>query len=164
MEKTEDALGMAELFRRYEKLVDQNSGVKAELRRAANPDDVLEKPAFYRLMQGRLVQDKDKKGWQRIAFFLPYVLGHKPGAEPLGRQLAHAKISEMRLFQVLRSDSPNDLIQLRRLVQQIEPRLNWIAFGETLFYWNKAKKQQIVQDFFIASASEEKTKPQGSPQ
>lgn len=161
MEKIEDALGMAELFRRYEKLVDQNSGVKAELRRAAEPEELLEKPAFYNLMQGRLVQGKDTKGWQRIAFFLPYIK-HKPNDEPLGRQLAKAKISEMRLFQVLRSDSPNDLIQLRRLVQQTEPSLDWKSFGETLFYWNKAKKQQLLQDYFIAVAPEDKTKPQGS--
>lgn len=164
MEKTEDALGMAELFRRYEKLKKQIGGLEAELRRAAEPEDVLEKPAFYQLMQGKLVQDKDKKGWQRIAFFLPYIVDHRPDAKSLGRQLGEAKINEIRLFQMLRSDSPNDLIQLRRLVQQIEPGLDWIAFGETLFYWNKAKKQQIVQDYFIASVPEEKTKPQGSPQ
>jgi CRISPR system Cascade subunit CasB len=119
---------------------------------------LLDKPSFYRLMAGKGTD----KAWQRVAFFLPYVIKDRPGAEALGRQLARAKISEMRLFQVLRSDYPNDLIQLRRLVQQVEPSLDWQAFGETLYYWNKSNKQRILQDFFLATTPEDKTKTQGS--
>ena len=162
MEKSKDALGLVELFGRYEKLVERNSGIKAELRRIAEPQELLDKPSFYRLMLGKS-GDKGWHSWLRVVFFLPYVK-HKPGADPLGRQLAKAKVSEMRLFQVLRSDFPNDLIQLRRLVQQVEPSLDWQAFGETLFYWNKFNKQRIMQDYFLSATPEEKSKPQGSPQ
>jgi len=160
MEKTQDALGLAELFQRYEKMVDRNSGVKAELRRVAEPQDLLDKPSFYRLMAGKGTGE----GWQQVVFFLPYVK-HKSGADSLGRLLAKAKISEMRLFQVLRSNAPNDLVQLRRLVQQIEPSLDWETFGKSLYWWTKSAspKQKILQDYFLATTPEDKTKTQGSP-
>lgn len=160
MEKSKDTLGLVELFGHYEKMVERNSGVKAELRRVAEPHELLEKPSFYRLMAGKGTGE----GWQHVAFFMPYVK-HKAGAESLGRQLSKAKISEMRLFQVLRSNSPNDLIQLRRLIQQIEPTLDWEVFGNSLYWWKQTNthKQKILQDYFLTSTPEEKSKPQGSP-
>jgi len=119
------------------------NGSKAELRRCASLDDVAMVPAFYRIFFG----ETDIRH-RRVAFFLPYVK-HAANRDSLGAQLAKSKISEQRLFQVLRSESPNDLIQLRRLVQQIEPQLDWAEFGKQLFYWNDAQKRRILEQFFI---------------
>lgn len=136
------------IAKRFERLT---PGQKAELRRVADPEDVAGIPAFYRLFPG-----ERSAPWKvRTAFLLPWA-PHQPGAEYLGRQLAKARVSENRIYQVVRSSYPNDLIQLRRLVQHIEPRLDWNVFGWTLRKWEKDKraKQEILEDFFIGSTAE----------
>lgn len=137
------SIDFREIAGRFEKM---GTGPKAELRRCSRPEDVAMVPAFYRLLPGI----KTNQQWQRLVYFLPFV---KPGGGSLGAELSKAKISERRLFQVLRSQSPNDLIQLRRLVQQAEPQLDWQQFGETLFFWSEEKKRRILEDFFMHQAS-----------
>ncbi|MBL1261211.1 MAG: type I-E CRISPR-associated protein Cse2/CasB [Thiotrichaceae bacterium] len=144
------------LYGHFDTLKKRVSGLEAEIKKAITPDALAEIPSFYRLMVGTGTH----AGWQRIAFFLPYVK-HKEGADSIGKQLAKGGVSEMRLFQVIRSDSPNDIIQLRRLVQQIEPALDWRSFGATIFYWDysnpekgidqKQNKRRILEDYFLAS-------------
>jgi len=144
-----------ELYQRYSQLEKQISGLKAELKRATSPDDLVEIPAFYRLMVGTGAH----KGWQRVAFFLPYVK-HQQGADSLGKQLANAGVSEMRLFQVVRSESPNDIIQLRRLVQQIKPTVDWKQLGSMLYYWdyNDRNKRNLLEDYFLNVGSNKSNK------
>ncbi len=134
-------IDFVEIAQRFKGL---SKGQKAELRRVAAPDDVTLIPAFYRLFPGI----KADMRWQRLAYFLPCT-HHAPGNLNLGGQLAKAGISEARLFQVIRSESPNDLIQLRRLVQQVEPVLDWQGFGATLFFWGKQNKQRLLEDYFM---------------
>jgi len=125
------------------------NGPRAELRRCAKPDDVAMVPAFYRLLPGI----KTNASWQRLVYFLPFVR-HQQGGDSLGAQLAKSGISEQRLFQVLRSESPNDLVQLRRLVQQADPALDWQQFGAILFFWNEDKKRRILEDFFMHQSAQ----------
>ena len=120
-------------------------GKQAELRRhARKPDDLGELPAYYALFHGI----RPSRQHQRVAFFLP-VCKHREGAPSIGEQLADRKISEMRIFQVIRSESPNDLIQLRRLCQHIEPEVDWRKFGEMLWYWGDKAKRQLLEDYFV---------------
>lgn len=130
---------------RFEKM---GNGPRAELRRCARPEDVAMVPAFYRLLPGI----KTDARWLRLIYFMPYVQ-HKQGGGSVGAALAKANVSEKRLFQVLRSQSPNDLVQLRRLIQQAEPALDWQQFGETLFFWSEEKKRRILEDFFMHQSS-----------
>jgi CRISPR system Cascade subunit CasB len=134
---------------RFERLT---RGQQAELRRVAKPDDVTGVPAFYRLFPGECTDPREKHRRERIAFLLPWAPKHTPSAESLGRQLAKGKVSETRVYQVVRANSPNDFIQLRRLVQHIEPRLDWAKFGETLYYWGDNAKRRLLEGFFIASS------------
>jgi len=137
------SLDFLEIARRFK---DFSNGSKAELRRCATPDDVAMVPAFYRLFFG----ETDARH-RRVAFFLPFA-NHASNSDSLGAQLGKGKISEQRLFQVLRSESPNDLIQLRRLVQQVEPQLDWTEFGKQLFYWNDDQKRHLLEHFFMNQA------------
>lgn len=132
-----------QIVQRYnEKL---SNGERAQLRRS-KLENIAEIPAFYRLFPNL----KTDKRYDRIAFFLPYVQ-HTDNKEALtlGAQLAK-KISEQRLFQVLRSTTPNDLTHLHRLVKQVEPTVNWNQFGETLFFWNKTQKRRLLEDYFLS--------------
>lgn len=137
-----------EIAGRFDKM---GTGPRAELRRCASPEDVAMVPSFYRLFPGI----KTDISWQRVAYFLPYVK-QSQGTASLGEQLAKEKISEKRLFQVVRSHSPNDLIQLRRLLQQVEPQMDWQEFGETLFFWNEEKKRSLLEDFFMHQSTKNK--------
>jgi CRISPR system Cascade subunit CasB len=121
------------------------NGPRADLRRIKSVEAVADLPAYYRWLQGT----PDSLNLRRVAFFMPYV-GHRLRAAPLGRQLALSqhRVSEMRLFQILRSEAPRDLEHLRRLAQQIKPHLDWAEFGKTLFYWREHSKRRILQDYF----------------
>ncbi len=150
MSKTNATPDFVALARRYAEL---GSGPRAELRRVAEPDDLKLVPAFYRLLPGI----QTDVGWRRVVFFLPFVR-HADGKLRLGQALKQAGISEMRLFQVLRSTGPNDLIQLRRLVQKTEPAVHWQRLGESLFYWNEDQKRRLVEDYFTpVPTTEEET-------
>jgi CRISPR system Cascade subunit CasB len=129
---------------------DLGAGPRAELRRVARPDDLALIPAFYRLLPG--IQTDAR--WQRIVFFLPFA-AHVEQGDSLGQALA-GKVKEERLFQVLRSNPPNDLIQLRRLVQQAEPRVHWQQMGKTLWFWGEISKRRLVEDYFSPASKTEK--------
>lgn len=135
--KTPDFLA---LYQRYQAL---KPGPQAELKRVMNPGDLIEVPAFYRVLQ----DNKAHKGMQRLLYCLPLVK-HQENGDSLGRALAKADINEKRLFMVIRSQEPNDLIQLRRLLKQANPTLDWQTTAKTLYYWNDQAKRQLLEDFF----------------
>jgi len=134
-----------------------DNGMKAQIRRIAEPDDLRDTPALYRLFN----QARPHDGWLRIVFLLPWCedCGDTKRATTLrfSRQLAEAKISELRLFQVARSHSPLDIIQLRRLAIMLKhPRVDWKSFGWLLYRaerdgsWSQKSKRQLIEDFYIA--------------
>lgn len=141
-----------ELHQRFWQTLD--NGQRAEIRRVSTLEDLETLPAFYHLMG--YFDPKEIKQWARVALFLPFVEKHSEKAKPLGKQLKEAKISEKRIFHIVRSTSPNDLIQLRRVTQQAKlSSINWETFGKSLFYWGDISKKRIVQNFFIKTKDEE---------
>ena len=132
------------LYERYEGL---SPGQKAELRRVAVPDDLRDIPSLYRLFPGQQISDN----WLRVIFLLPHCR-HRDSASSLGSQLAAAKVNEARLFQVVRAKDPIDLIQLRRLVFQVGPTVDWRQFGWTLLTWNKEKKRELLEHYFLSKS------------
>lgn len=121
------------------------TGARAELRRAAEPDDVALTPALYRLFPGQKPDDRHL----RLAFLLP-CCKHAAKSKSLGAQLAEANIAEARVLQVGRAHAPLDLVQLRRLLTHIEPIVDWSQFGRTIWYWNDRVKRQFIEDYYIA--------------
>jgi CRISPR system Cascade subunit CasB len=124
-------------------------GPRAELRRVGRPDELIEVPAFYRLFSGKARYEWEKQAYQRLIFCLPCIT-HTGDDLGLGKALAKGKgVSEKRLFQVVRSDSPNDMIQLRRILQMIEPVVNWPKAAKLLWYWNERSKRDLLEDYFV---------------
>lgn len=119
-------------------------GPKAELRRVTEPDDLVEVPAFYRLLNGQKGDYKMK----RVIYCLPAIKRNDPDMS-LGQALANAGVSEKRLFMVVRSESPNDIIQLRRLIKMVEPNVNWQECASLVYWWGKRNKQKLLEDFFF---------------
>lgn len=124
-------------------------GPRAELRRIRRPEELTEIPAFYRLFSGRGEQEWQKQAYRRLIFCIPYIK-HTSEGIGLGKALAKGKgISEKRLFQVIRSEAPNDMIQLRRILQMIEPTANWSMAANLLWYWNERSKRDLLEDYFL---------------
>jgi len=132
------------LRKRYE---DENfsNGARAELRRAAEPDNLSLIPALYRLFPGQRPGDRHL----RLAYLLP-CCPHAPNAKTLGSQLAAANIAEARVLQVVRSHAPLDMVQLRRLLSHIKSTVDWSIFGRMIWFWNDRAKRQLVEDFYMA--------------
>lgn len=139
--KTPDFLA---LYKRYQ---DLKPGPQSELKRVMNPNDLTEIPAFYRILQ----DNKDYKKMQRLLYCLP-LIKHQDHGDSLGRALAKADINEKRLFMVIRSLEPNDLIQLRRLLKQADkPTVDWLQMANALWWWDhpsQQSKRKILEDFF----------------
>lgn len=136
-----------ELYHAWEQL---RSGQKTELRRASRPCDLIETPAFYRIYSGRARQEWQKIAYQRLIFCLPYIR-HTDDVVGLGKALARSdKVREKRLFQVIRSEAPNDMIQLRRLLQMVDPKANWPRVAGLLWYWNERAKRDLLEDYFLS--------------
>jgi len=128
-------------------------GPKAELRRVGRPDELIGVPAFYRLCAGKGTTEWEKKAFERLVFCLPYIM-HVAGNVTLGAALAYIGkdgkgVSEKRLFQVIRSEAPNDMIQLRRILGMVKPKLNWPKAASQLWYWNERSKRDLLEDFFM---------------
>lgn len=134
-----------DLHQRYRRMAESDGNFRSQLgKRIGAPDELGMRPAFYKLFPGT----RPPSWAERVVFFLPFC-SHTEGAKPLGAQLASHGIRETRLFQVLNAANPNDLIQLRRLVQHIEPVVDWSEFGRLLYYWNDRAKRTLLEDFFI---------------
>ena len=139
----------------YEAWSHLSSGPKAELRRASAPADLLEIPAFYRLFSGRGNTEWEKQAYQRLIFCLPCIKQHTEKPVSLGAALARkndsarSAVSEKRLFQVIRSESPNDMIQLRRILKMVEPTVNWPLAARQLWFWNERSKRDLLESYFM---------------
>ncbi len=134
------------LYERFKKL---GKGPQAELRRVAAIERVADLPAYYRWLGGM----QPSQHLERIAFLMPFA-SHNAEAEPLGRQLFKKQVSEIRLFQMLRSEPPVDIEHLRRLLRYLqEPALNWQRFGRTMYFWESGSKRDILQQYFTADTT-----------
>lgn len=136
------------LYNDWDKL---SPGSKAELRRTAKPDKLIYLPAFYGLFSGRAQTDRDKYKLQRLIFCLPHV-EHVDKDVSLGKALALGQcVSEKRLFQVIRSEEPNDIIQLRRILMMFKPKIytNWEMTAKLLWDWTDWSKRKLLEDFFL---------------
>ncbi len=141
-----------ELYHAWERLA---PGPRAELRRISHPNNLLAIPAFYRLFSGRGTTEREKEAYQRLIFCLPCIKRHTDEKISLGKALGKARdggrprVSEMRLFQVVRSNAPNDMVQLRRILKMAEPIVNWQLAATQLWFWNQRSKRDLLEQYFL---------------
>ncbi|WNB74755.1 type I-E CRISPR-associated protein Cse2/CasB [Methylomonas koyamae] len=150
------------LYNEYQLL---SNGDKASIRRCVEPDDLLITPAFLRLISevmGRFNGTERANAAEffnhlsqiaRIVYVLPFA---KPSGNSLGAVFNKQEVSERRLFLVMRSEYPQDLIQLRRLCQQCKDAdMDGLKLANLLLYWGKDKatsegsKRQLMKDFYL---------------
>jgi CRISPR system Cascade subunit CasB len=141
-----------------------DNAATAQLRRVSEPDDLRDIPAFYRLVQNLGWREPhQQKTILRAVFCLSAgknIIKHaepddnNPSGISLGKALARSeKINERRIYQVLRNDWPQDMVQLRRLLAHAEPVLYWPSMVEQLRWWsheNNRSRRQLLEDFVLA--------------
>lgn len=133
-----------------------SNGQRAEIRRTSNIEDLELIPAVYHL--GYRPLERGHQGLLNVIYFLPYA-DNLETPQSLGKQLVNSRINETRVFQVIRSESPQDLYYLRRILQQVKPTVNWLDFGKMLYFWNgEYSKKQFLEDYFTAQNSDSKDK------
>jgi len=128
------------------------SGPKAEMRRVSEPDELLDIPAFYRLVESfgwnAELKPWEKVRWQRLVFLVNHI--EPKGEHSLGKTLAlSGKVNEKRLFQVVRANYPSDVIQLRRVLKQVEPSVDWFKMARQIWDWDKYRKRSLMEDFVL---------------
>jgi len=122
-------------------------GQRAEIRRARAPDDLAMIPGYYRILPEGCTPTRQ---WERVVFLLPHA-GHREGAGNIGQALAGANLSEMRVFQLVRSNSEALAMRhLRRLCRHVKATVDWEQFGRSLYFWGPRSRQEIAEDYFAA--------------
>jgi CRISPR type I-E-associated protein CasB/Cse2 len=139
-----------------------DNAASAQLRRVSEPDELKDIPAFYRLLQP-FGWPKNQHALLRMVFCLSAgknVIQHGdksekyPNGISLGKALADSgKINERRVYQLLRAEWPNDMVQLRRLLAHAEPKVYWPLLAEQLTWWNQRARRQLLEDFVLALPS-----------
>lgn len=138
-----------DLWERYQQL---ENGPKADIKRVSNPKELLSIGSFFRLCR----QEDNLLKYTNVVFILPW-LTHKRGVS-LGSVFysdQKHRISEARMIQMQRSDYPQDIVSLRRMIWQSvgrhgEQGVDWEFLGPQLFYWAENNKQKILQDYYIS--------------
>jgi|SRR6056297_411503 len=140
----------------YDDFTRLDSTRQSLLKRAIEPEDLLEKPAFYELYRKHLHQHEQRTGLLRLIFCLPYIQ-HQPDGKSLGAALAalgpdgRAKIGEKRIIQLSRiEDRAKAMVQLRRLLKHAQPILDWNKAGRSIWYWGKNSRRQLLEEYFLA--------------
>lgn len=144
-----------DLLKRYEAL---GNGAKADIKRVASPHDLRYLGTFFRLCES----EKNLSQLSRVVFILPW-LRHQEGKR-LGRlfnENPKNSVSEARVIQMMRSETPQDLICLRRMIWQVagrhaEKSVDWNILGPQLYYWGDLNKQKILQDYYLAEIGRNK--------
>ena len=143
-----------------------DNAASAQLRRVSEPEELKDLPAFYRLVQP-FGWPQSQHALLRMVFCLSAgknVIHHTdksekhPNGISLGKALADSgKINERRVYQLLRAEWPNDMVQLRRLLAHAEPKVHWPLFAEQLTWWNQRSRRQLLEDFVLALPSKKNT-------
>jgi CRISPR system Cascade subunit CasB len=130
-----------------------SKGRKTELKRVRKPDELTTIGGFYELCSIHPVLQDRFWQMQNVIFFLP-LIKHTEEVT-LGGLIFRASINENRIYQVIRSNYPNDLFYLWRLTQiaigrQKTLNVDWQDMSQALFYWGENSKRRILSDFFKA--------------
>jgi CRISPR system Cascade subunit CasB len=142
------------LYENWERL---KPGPKAELRRVKEPDELMDRPAFYRIRASLGLEKPWMEGLARLVFCIPYI-SRTDSKTSMGEALGKSgKVSDKRMYQVVRSEYPKDIIQLRRILQHIKPTVNWPMAAKQIYFWHsknrdqvKKNKRRLLEDFVLS--------------
>ncbi|MDC7227594.1 MAG: type I-E CRISPR-associated protein Cse2/CasB [Spirochaetales bacterium] len=147
----------------YARFMELDKTRKNLLKRAVNPEDLIENPVFYELYRMENKEQHQRNQVMRIVFCLPYIK-HSETGPSLGAAFARMEknrpvVGEKRMIQLYRtSDDKKAMEQLRRLLKlaQVDVdgekavTVNWALLGRKLMFWNDAARRNILEDYYLA--------------
>lgn len=140
------------------------TGPRTEIKRARTLDEIRKLPSFYRWASKDPVAAKclhneySIKNIQRAAFFIAHGQ-HDLKSPTLGKLFAEAGVSDLRVYQMVKSSAPRDIQHLKNLIRITSSKtksfkLNWQEFGRILYNWTVPwayHKENMLRDFVLNS-------------
>lgn len=161
----------------YMKELQQNTSLRAELKRCRSENEVMMTPAFYQL-HSRFSPLMEGEPWlsQRLAIIvglMSHIRNEKgkaftsPTSEKSAIDLfigpftdgSPPKLSELRFRRVLQRDTAELYPALLRLLKMVSGEVNLYGLADSVFRWGPRVKQQWAEAYFPNIAK--KTKSQG---
>lgn len=142
--KEEDRSTLLDWWRSLDKV----SGARAQLRRAASPEEAVLHPQTHRVMQ--ILPWASPEAAATIAGILSHIKTEEDASTPLGQKLAKpselggsAPFSESRFRQLLSSRDVNDFYRnLRRAIQVLGGNANPLLLADLILCWDKESRKQ----------------------
>jgi len=129
-------------------------GVRAELRRCRHPEDVAVSAGFQRLCQKMRPAFSGESGWEgrlaTIAGLAAQVDEHVPGRQ-LAVQMAEGNppaVSELRFRRLLQREREDLYPALIRVLRMIGKRSDLFDLGNSVYYWGGRVKRRWAADYF----------------
>ncbi len=139
----------------------EDTGGRAELRRAHNPTEVVFLPAYHRLY-GKIDPDNiNREALACVAGLCAHVKENREGK--LAEQMAdfkpgskNSKISSLRFRRFLTvSDREELYLSMIRIIRQLGGAANVVDLAKTVYWWNEKTKKDLAYAYY-ANASTEK--------
>ena len=132
----------------------EDSGGRAELRRAHNPTEVVFLPAYHRLHGKCDVSSISKEALACVAGLCAHVKENQKGK--LAEQMAEckpgsksSKISSLRFRKLLAiKDRENLYHMMIRILRQIGGTVNVVDLAKTVYWWNEKTKKELAYAYY----------------
>ncbi|MES9856065.1 MAG: type I-E CRISPR-associated protein Cse2/CasB [Sedimenticola sp.] len=128
--------------------LENNKGIRAELRRCGTPDAVIFHPAFQRLCQRLKPEPQEQQQLARVVGLLAHV--RHTTTQKLAYQMAGSPpiVSELRFRRLLQRD-PNDLYgAMIRILRMLDHKANLQDLISSIFYWGDNVRKAWAFDYF----------------
>lgn len=141
-----------------------DSGNRAMLRRARNPDDVAIQYEYLNLFNKLAVSDIPEPVKKGLSYRLPLIAGilshvkvddeSQPVAYVLGstvsRGSARPLLSDLRFRRLMRTEEDGELfIMMIRIVKMMSGKANVKDLSESIFFWNESTRKRWASQYYL---------------
>lgn len=138
----------------------EDSGGRAELRRAHNPTEVVFLPEYHRLYGKCDASNINKEALACAAGLCAHVKENREGriAEQMAERKAgskNSKISSLRFRKLLAIKDREDLYQtMIRIIRQLGGIVNVVDLAKTVYWWNEKTKKDLAYAYYANTNTE----------
>lgn len=136
------------------KSLKEDSGGKAELRRAHNPTEVVFLSAYHRLYGTYGADSVNKEDLACVAGLCAHI--KENGERELATQMA-VEISSLRFKKLLAIKDREDLYHaMVRIIRQLKGVVNVVDLAKTVYWWNEKTKKELAYSYYAKVNGEKK--------
>lgn len=133
--------------------LNEDSGGRAQLRRAHNPTEVVFLPVYHRLYAKLEALNPNKEALACVAGLCAHVKENQK--DEFAEQMA-GNISSLRFRKLLAINDREDLYHMMiRVIRQLGGTVNVVDLVKTVYWWNEETKKELAYTYY-ANANTEK--------